>query len=70
MAANHTPDDDAEVNASRNDATTYGDDTLGENTGDSALDIEANDPEKVKPDAKQVQEKDPRIETVIPDNDN
>lgn len=52
-----------EQDASRNDNTELGDDTLGENTGDSALekDREENDPSK---------KDDPRIKTVTPDNDN
>lgn len=52
-----------EQNPLRNDDTEFGDDTLGENTGDSAL-------EKDREENQQPNKNDPRIKTVTPDNDN
>lgn len=63
MIANYnTPGE--EIDLSRNDIASYGDDTIGENTEPSLL--ATTDDEK----KKQQPKNDPRIETVTPDNDN
>jgi hypothetical protein len=45
----NTPDENEEVNTAGNYIAPYGDDTLGENTGDSALDIDAQKNQDMKP---------------------
>lgn len=64
-----TDNNPEEVDNAKNDTASYGDDTIGENTGDSALDIAAAKEENSKPNEKP-QDADPRVETVVPDNDN
>jgi hypothetical protein len=59
-----------EVHAEENDTATYGDDTIGENTGDSALEIDAEKNGSAAKPVKQTETPDPRVDTVVPDNDN
>jgi hypothetical protein len=66
----NTPGGNEGADMAHNDPSTYGDDTLGENTGDSALDIQAKADGAIQPQKKPTDDNDPRIETVIPDNDN
>lgn len=66
----NSPIENEETDASRNDVTGYGDDTIGENTGDSALAVESAKTEGVAQEKKNSDDFDPRVETVVPDNDN
>ncbi|EHQ29243.1 hypothetical protein [Mucilaginibacter paludis] len=66
----NSPIENEEADASRNDVTGYGDDTIGENTGDSALAIESAKSQAFTQEKKPSDDFDPRVETVVPDNDN
>jgi len=70
MTDSNIPGGNDGTNVSRNDTATYGDDTIGENTGDSALAIDTQKGESAKAENEKPQNNDPRVETVVPDNDN